>query len=223
MQTLIEELTKTVNDFRYRIYKSMDIDVTELDRLGMTVACSIKVLEEEPNLVKYQKKELHSYLNLLITIVNDSSKHLEVMKPRQFETFYDNIDFFVKFLSTYPDYYVSNTHPDTVFNMREIFSECNKILRELQDKIMECESFDFALEQLEKNKQIIWGILLKFNKLPLPGPDITRFIANRDSKVKSYIDIPIQVFKTWEKHERTLSNLSLQCLHNEMVQARIRH
>lgn len=32
MQTLIEELTKTVNEFRYRIYKSMDIDVTELDR-----------------------------------------------------------------------------------------------------------------------------------------------------------------------------------------------
>lgn len=167
----------------------------------MTVACSIKVLEEEPNLVKYQKKELHSYLNLFITIVNDRSKHLEVIKPRQFETFYNNIDLFIKFLSNYPDYYVSNTHPDTVFNMRAIFSECNKILRELQDKIMECESFDFALEQLEKNKQIIWGILLKFNELPLPGPDITRFIANRDSKVKSYIDIPIQVFKTWKKHE----------------------
>lgn len=77
--------------------------------------------------------------------------------------------------------------------------------------------------QLEKNKKDIWGILLEFNKLPLPVVDINRFVDNRNSKVKSNIDHPIQVFKIWKKHEQILSNLFVQCSSNQLIQKKIRH
>lgn len=222
MESKIEELSRTVEKLKKRIYAS-DHDIEQFDDVALTIACSLDLLETESELSDLHKKEYKYYLRLYIDLIQESSRHMDLVKPKIFDEFYKRIDDVIDYFIFYPEYHVAVLGNDAIIEMKKIFNESNHILISIKDAISENESFCVAIDQLKKKKIDYWFALGQMNSIPFTFEDKNNFFYNRNAMFKYTFDENIKLFDYWNRHEKTQSYLLTKLLSNKRIQGNINH